>query len=90
MHAVAVNVAIDPALADDVVDFLHTKVVPMVSQLPGFVSGTWTKGTGEGRSMLVFETEEAAAGAAGVIRDAARPEGVTLVSAGIYEVVAQA
>lgn len=90
MHAVVVNVAIDSSVGDDVVEFLRSKVVPLMSQLPGFVSGTWTKGASEGRSMLVFESEDAAAGAVGVIQNAQRPDGVTVVSADVFEVVAQA
>ena len=90
MHAVVVHVDIDATMAEGAAEFLHSKVVPMVSQLPGFVSGTWTRSATEGRSMLVFDSEDAAAAAAGTIRDAPRPDGLTLVSAGVFEVIAQA
>lgn len=90
MHAVVVQVGIEPSLAEGAVEFLHSKVVPLVSQMPGFVSGTWTKSATEGRSMLVFESEEAAAAGAEAIRGGPRPEAVTLVSADVFEVIAQA
>lgn len=90
MHAVVVQVHIDASLAEDAMEFLRSKVVPLVSQLPGFVSGTWTRSATEGRSMLVFDSEETAAAGADTIRDAPRPDGVTLASADVFEVIAQA
>lgn len=90
MHAVVVHVDIDASLTEDPAEFLHSKVVPMVSQLPGFVSGTWTRSATEGRSMLVFDSEEAAAAGADTIRNAPRPDGLTLASADVFEVIAQA
>lgn len=57
MHAVTVTVSIlDP---DRAVRELHDEVVPMVSQIPGFVAGYWLEPeNGKGTSLVVFESEE--------------------------------
>ena len=58
MHAVVVNVTItDPEAAERT---LGERLVPQVSQLPGFVSGYWTLKGNTGLTMLIFESEEAA------------------------------
>jgi hypothetical protein len=91
MHAVVVRVSIS--------DFetarkgLKEQVVPRASRAPGFIAGYWTRaddGT-NGLSMLVFESADNARAAADMIRDGAdRPEGVTLESVEIREVVEHA
>ena len=61
-----------------------------VSRAPGFVSGVWVRLDGnKGRSIVVFESEEAANAAAGQLRAMARA-GVTLDSVSVGEVVARA
>ncbi len=92
MHAVVVNVDIDPARGDEARQFLHTVVVPGSIQWPGFVSGTWgrsVEGT-HGVGMILFETEAAARNAAEQAVE--RPPGAPLeiVSAEVFEVQAQA
>ena len=89
MHAVLVKVSISDV--EGSVKELRETVVPRISQLPGFVAGYWTRsGDGSnGRSMLVFESEEAARTAAERI-GANVPEGVTFESAEVREVVASA
>jgi hypothetical protein len=89
MHAVLVKVSISDF--DGSVKELRETVVPRIASLPGFVAGYWTRsGDGSnGRSMLVFETEEAARTAAERIEGNV-PEGVTLESAEVREVVASA
>jgi hypothetical protein len=58
MHAVVVRVSIkDPETADR---SLQEQVVPQVSQLPGFVTGYWTRKDDTGLSMVVFDSQEAA------------------------------
>jgi hypothetical protein len=89
MHAVLVKVSISDF--EGSVKELRETVVPRISQLPGFVAGYWTRsGDGSnGRSMLVFESEEAARTAAERI-EANVPEGVTFEGAEVREVVASA
>jgi hypothetical protein len=89
MHAVLVKVSISDF--EGSVTELRETVVPRISQLPGFVAGYWTRsGDGSnGRSMLVFESEEAARTAAERV-GANVPEGVTFEGAEVREVVASA
>ena len=62
MHAVVVRVTI--ADRESAESHLQEKVVPGVSQAPGLVTGHWTYKDGTGLSMVVFESEDAANGAA--------------------------
>jgi hypothetical protein len=59
MHVVKVKVSIlDPEPA---VKELRENVVPMVSQLPGFVAGYWLEALdGKGEAFVLFESEDAA------------------------------
>jgi hypothetical protein len=59
MHAVVVNVTINEPEAAAAA--LKDRVVPQVSQAPGFVAGYWVglEG-GKGTSIVAFESEEAA------------------------------
>lgn len=87
MHAVVVRVTIaDPGQSETV---LREQVVPRVSQAPGFVAGYWTRKDNGGLSMSVWESEEAAADAGEMARSLA-PEGVTVESVEVREVVASA
>jgi hypothetical protein len=89
MHAVVVRVSIShPEAAQKA---LTEMVVPRVSQAPGFVAGYWTRaGDGSnGQSMIVFESEDAARAAAERIGTNV-PDAVTLESAEVREVVANA
>jgi hypothetical protein len=90
MHAVVVRVSISsPDIARKA---LEEQVVPQVSQAPGFVAGywTWSEDQSNGLSMIVFESAEGARGAGDRIRGLAPPEGVTIDSAEVREVVASA
>ena len=91
MHAVVVRVSIDDF--DRGRQFLTEQVVPRVSQAPGFVAGYWTRsedGQG-GLSMMVFESEDAARGAAEMVEsNAPQDDGVTLDGVEVREVVASA
>ena len=89
MHAVVVRVKID--------DFetarkgLEERVVPGVSQAPGFVAGYWTRSEdgNKGMSMVLFDSEESARSATEMIRNAAT-DGVTLEDVEVREVVQHA
>ncbi len=88
MHAVVVDVSISDL--DQARKELDESVVPGVSRAPGFVSGVWVRLDGnKGRSIVVFESEEAANAGAGQVRAMARA-GVTVDSVSVGEVVAHA
>jgi hypothetical protein len=88
MHGVVVRVN----LSDDdsaSLEELREQVVPRVSQAPGFVAGYWVRIEGEkqGTSVIVFDSEDNARSAADHFQP---PEGVTLESIEVGEVVASA
>ena len=88
MHAVVVRVT----LSDDdssSLEELRQEIVPRVSQAPGFVTGYWVRLEGEkqGTSLVVFDSEEQARSAGEQFQP---PEGVTLESLEVGEVVANA
>lgn len=88
MHAVIVDVSISNR--EQAEQELREQVVPMVSQVPGFVSGVWVaRGGGKGHSVVVFETEDAANAAADQVRNMTRAA-VTTDSVDVGEVVARA
>jgi len=68
---------------------LRNRLVPSVSQAPGFVAGYWTRSGSAGLSMIVFESEDAARRLAARIPRAI-PESVTLESVEVREVIASA
>jgi hypothetical protein len=87
MHAVVVRVTIMDLEGSEPV--LREQVVPRVSHAPGFVAGYWTRRDNGGLSMTVWETEEAATAASEIAASMA-PEGVTVDSVEVREVVASA
>jgi hypothetical protein len=90
VHAVVVNVSINDF--DPAQQMLKEQIVPRVSQAPGFVAGYWTRSEdNRGHSMSVFESEDAADGAAQMIQSQApENDAVTLESVEVREVVAHA
>ena len=88
MHAVVTRVTIsgDP---DASLGELREKVVPGVSQAPGFVAGYWTRQDNSGLSMVVFQSEDAANAAREQIPNS-MPETVSLDGIEVREVVASA
>jgi len=89
MHAVVVRVTINDREA--ATQGLRDDVIPAVSQAPGFVAGYWTRkeGSDQGLSMTLFESEEAANGAAERVRSMA-PDAVNVDDVEVREVVASA
>ena len=89
MHAVAVRVSISDV--ETAQKGLEEVVVPQISRSPGFVAAYWTRSAdgSNGQSMLVFESEDAARAVADRIGSNV-PEGVTIESAEVREVVASA
>jgi hypothetical protein len=87
MHAVVVKVTINDREPAD--RELRERVVPGVSQAPGFVTGYWTRKDNTGLSMVIFESEEAANGMSERIASIV-PDTVTLESVEVREVAAHA
>ena len=87
MHAVVVNVTISDQEAPETM--LREQVVPRVSAAPGFVAAYWTRKGNNGLSMSIWQSEDAANAASEMVRSAA-PEGVTVESIEVREVVASA
>ena len=87
MHAVIVKVTLQDREAAEAE--LHDKVIPRVSQAPGFVAGYWTGKDNTGLSMLVFESEDAANRASEMIPSTV-PATVTLEDVEVREVVGRA
>ena len=88
MYAVVVDVSINDV--EQAQQTLRERIVPMVSQAPGFVSGFWMEaGEGKGHSVAVFESEEAANRVAEQARSGG-PSPVTIDSVAVREVVAHA
>ncbi len=87
MHAVVVRATINDVEAGQ--SALREQVVPRVSQLPGFVTGYWTRNENRGLSMVVFESEDAANGFREML-DSVAPDEVTIEDAEVREVVAHA
>jgi hypothetical protein len=88
MHAVIVDVSISDAEQSQ--QELRERVVPAVSQAPGFVAGFWiAAGEGKGHSVVVFESEDVARQMADQVRDNA-PGAVTIENVSVHPVVAHA
>ena len=89
MHAVLVSVEIHDQEAGR--QRLEGEVVPRASQAPGFVAGYWIAfAEGQGRSVIVFDSEGAANAAADMIRSQPPGDEVTLVDVEVGGVVANA
>ena len=86
MYAAVANVTINDNEA--ATSALHSQVVPQIKGAPGFVAGYWVEfERNRGTAVLVFETEEAARGAA----QAPSPgDFITFDSIEVGEVVANA
>lgn len=90
MYANLVTVRIDTGF-DDALKALHEQVLPQVKQAPGLVAGYWMRPQegNEGRSVVVFETEQQARDAAQMVQKGSSPmPGVTVLDVETREVVA--
>jgi hypothetical protein len=87
MYAVVVNVSITDV--EEAQRELREQVVPMVTQLPGFVSGVWMEdGEGKGHSVVVLESKDVADSMAEQVRSSSMSVAVADVS--VHEVFAHA
>lgn len=91
MYANLVDVRIDIDF-DEALKGLHEEVLPQIKQIPGVVAGYWMRPGGtenEGRTVVVFETEQQAQAAAQMIQEGSSPmHGVTIIRVETREVVA--
>jgi hypothetical protein len=92
VHANVVFVNVDATQADPARRGLHDQVIPRVSQTPGFVAGYWLEPLdGKGISVTLWESEQAAREAAGLIHAASSPTtGVKVDRIETREVIGQA
>ena len=88
MHAVVVDVTISDRQASE--QALRERVVPQVSQAPGFVAGFWLEPIdGKGHSVVLFESEEIARQMAEQV-GANAPTTVTIDNVQVRAVIANA
>ena len=93
MYAGIVEVDTSGVDREEGIKNLRENIVPAVSQLPGFQSGTWTSAPEErkGLALVTFDTEENAQAAAERFGVGANPQpGVTVERSEVREVVATA
>jgi hypothetical protein len=91
MFAVVVRETGDAREIDEGGEHVAREVAPRVRQAPGFVSAIWlSDGAGGTLNVLAFDSEEAARGALGRVRQAPRPDSMSLQSADVYRVLATA
>jgi hypothetical protein len=88
MHAVVVNLTINEPEAD--LRALRDRVVPLISQAPGFLTGYWTRSGDVGLSVIVFDSEDAANTVAEQLRSTPSDSVATLENVDVREVVASA
>jgi hypothetical protein len=87
MHAVVVKDKINDSEAAD--SHLRERVVPGVSQSPGFVAGYWTRKDNNGLSMIIFDSEDSAKLVSEQVPSMI-PDAVTLEDVEVREVAAHA
>ena len=93
MHAVFVQVDLTDADPTTAAEALRNEIVPRVSQLPGFQSGTWLAPTEDrkGNALIVFDSEENARAASERISVGSNPQpGVVVERSDVREVIVQA
>jgi hypothetical protein len=74
VYANVVFVNVDASQADPARRGLHEQVIPRVSQTAGFVAGYWLEPLdGKGISVTLWESEQAARKAAGLIQPPSSP-----------------
>jgi hypothetical protein len=90
VHAVVVTVTIHDF--DRGREMLKERIVPAVSQAPGFVAGYWTRSEdNRGMGLIAVESEDAARSLAEMIQSQApQDDAVTLETVEVREVVANA
>jgi hypothetical protein len=87
VHAVVVRVTLEDF--EDARFHLRERVVPAMSQAPGFVTGYWTRKDDSGLAMVIFESEDAAEAMSERVPSLA-PDVVTIEDVEVREVEAHA
>jgi hypothetical protein len=87
VHAVVVRVTLEDF--EDARFHLRERVVPAMSQAPGFVTGYWTRKDNSGLAMVIFESEDAAEAMSERVPSLA-PDVVTIEDVEVREVEAHA
>jgi hypothetical protein len=93
VFGLVVELALDAEHGEEPIGFLKAVAVPMISQGAGFKSGTWMRSLDglRTRSVMLYETEQAAADAADRAKQGGPPGApITFVSAEVFQVMAQA
>jgi hypothetical protein len=92
VHANVVFVNVDATQADPARRGLHEQVIPRISHTSGFVAGYWLAPlAGTGISVTLWESEEAARAAAGLIQpDSSPTTGVKIERIETREVIGEA
>ena len=94
MYVVIVEVKIDPDRMTEVRQFLNDVIAPRAQEFAGFKAGYWLRSSdgNAGRSLLFFESEDAAHAAANEIQTYGVPEGMPAMMEGLetFEVLVQA
>ena len=91
VHAMVVTVNVEAGREQDGIEYVKANVVPLVKQGPGFRSGYWLAAKdGQGVSVILFDSEDAAQAAASMAKQAPTPDFSTIDSVEVREVVAQA
>ncbi len=89
MHALLINVQIDPGREAAGVEYLHANVLPQMRQIPGLVAGYWLAARdGEGLTVLLFDDEQAARNTAKGLADVPTAEFAAIQSSDVRAVVA--
>ena len=88
MFAVIGRAEIDADRVAEVEAILSQQLLPAVKEMPGFVSGTWTRSLDDksGRSVVVFDSEDSARAALEAAKGMAPPPGAPLTF-GTFDVV---
>ncbi len=89
MHAVLTEVDVRGVEREAGINALRERIVPAVSQIPGFTSGVWLTGdeNDRGLSLMLFDSEEKAQAAAGQFPVGTNPHtGVTITRCEVREV----
>src|SRR5262249_33970932 len=90
MHAVLVRLTVDPEQAPAAAKALMSDILPRVRSAFGFVAGYWLEpADGEGFSVVLFETEQQARGAAPPLSSWAAP-GIAITGVEFRRVAAAA
>jgi uncharacterized protein YdiU (UPF0061 family) len=94
MYVVIVEVKLDPDRMTEIRQFLNDVIAPRAQEFAGFESGRWLRSSDgdAGRSLLFFESENAARAAANEIQTHGVPEGMPVVMEDVetFEVLVQA